>query len=278
MRNARRWGILGGIAVALVLIAVWVFRQQSASKEQSAAMARLEAANRSLQERTAQLERESSSLREQLIASGVEPVKPAAQPRPAAVDESSHLETVRMLADVQSKLNAANTAITDLRNRQQELEATIDRLTAENKRAGAESADLRDSLTATKSLVQALEGEMKTKSDRIAQMETAARKLREESQGSSQRVADFAKAAKDLIDVNRRRENYFNSLQRRYRDLTDQYRALAVRMETERDNPVAFAPDVSRIQSTIQLAEDDLRQIASLNTQAQRVTDKLTGR
>lgn len=278
MENARRWGIWGGAAVALVLIAVWGLRQQSASREQSAAMARLEAANRSLQERTAQLERESASLRQQLIASGVEPVKPAAQPRPAAVDESSHLETVRMLADVQSKLNAANTAIADLRNRQQELEATIDRLTAENKRAGAESADLRDNLTATKSLVQALEGEMKTKSDRIAQMEAAARKLREESQGSSQRVADFAKAAKELIDVNRRRENYLNSLQRRYRDLTDQYRALAVRMETERDNPVAFAPDVSRIQSTIQLAEDDLRQIASLNTQAQRVTDKLTGR
>lgn len=275
MRNATRWGAWGVLAIALVTIAAWVFRQQSAAKEQAATVARLEAANRSLQERTAQLEQESNALREQVLASGMEPVKPAARPRPAPVDETARLESIRQLAQVQAKLNTANSAIAELRNRQQELEGTIERLSAENKRAVAESSELRESLASTRALVQALEGEMKTKSDRIAQLEAASRKLRDDGQGASQRVAEFVKSARELEDINRRRENYMNSLQRRYRELTDQYRALAVRLDTQRDNPVAFAPDVSRIQSTIQLAEDDLRQITSLNTQAQRATEKL---
>ncbi|MGC4048579.1 MAG: hypothetical protein QM757_03495 [Paludibaculum sp.] len=67
-----------------------------------------------------------------------------------------------------------------------------------------------------------------------------------------------------------------NSLQRRYRELTDQLRALAVRLEhSERDSPVTAAPDISRIQTTVQSAEDDLRQLLSLNTQAQSLTQKL---
>lgn len=280
MTVARNWISWGALAVAAVLVGWWGVNQQRFSREQSATVARLEAANHSLQERTTQLERESASLREQLVASGMEPVKPATNvhPNPATDDSAARLESVRMLTQVQAKLSAANSAIADLRNRQQELEGTIDRMTAENKRLVTEGSELRESLTSTKSLVQALEGEMKTKSDRITQLEAAAKRFRDDTQGANQRVAEFAKAARELEDLNRRRENYMSSLQRRYRDLTDQYRALAVRMETQRDNPVAFAPDVSRIQSTVQLAEDDLRQITSLNTQAQRVTEKLANR
>lgn len=280
MTSARNWIAWGSLGLAVALVGWWGVKQQRLGREQSQKVAGLETANRSLQERTAQLERESETLRQQLLASGMEPAKPAAAARPnaGAEDAAARLEGVRMLTQLQAKLSAADSAIADLRNRQQELETTIDKLTSENKRLAAEGADVRDSLASTRSLVQALEGEMKTKSDRIAQLEAAAKRLKDDTQGASQRAADFTKAARELEDLNRRRENYMNSLQRRYRDLTDQYRALAVRMETQRDNPVAFAPDVSRIQSTIQLAEDDLRQITSLNTQAQRVTERLTVR
>jgi hypothetical protein len=54
---------------------------------------------------------------------------------------------------------------------------------------------------------------------------------------------------------------------RRYKDVTEQYRALSARL----DNP----PDTSRIQDSIALAEEDMRQLAGLNAQASRLQQRI---
>ena len=92
---------------------------------------------------------------------------------------------------------------------------------------------------------------------------------------ASQKSTQAASLANELLDINRRRENVITSLQRRYREMTDVLRALTVRLDTQRDSVATVAPDISRMQSTAQSAEDDLRQLASLNTQAQRIAQKL---
>jgi hypothetical protein len=66
------------------------------------------------------------------------------------------------------------------------------------------------------------------------------------------------------------------NLQRRYRELTDLYRSTLLTIEQQRDNPaIRQLPDASRIQATVLAAEDDLRQLNALNTQAQRLSQKL---
>jgi chromosome segregation ATPase len=279
-----RFGASWIATAALLLIAIWLAwwgtAQRKAGDELRAERTGAAENTRKLAGQVEALQRETAALREQLLASGVEPVRTAGVPRASRPgdDSDQRLESVRLLAQVQAKLNAANDAIQQLQGRTQDLETNIEKLTAENRQLSAEESELRSSLASTRTLIQALESEMKSKTDRIAQLEAASRTLREDAQKAGQRATQLATAVRELEDINRRRENYLTSLQRRYRELTDQYRALAVRLETQRDNPVAFAPDVSRIQSTVQLAEDDLRQLNSLNTQAQRLAQKLASR
>jgi len=225
--------------------------------------------------RVSSLESENQALREQLAAKGIEP---AVAPQRAALPSDSdarRLDTVRELSQTQSRLSAASSSITELQNKVHELDASVERLNADNKRLSASESNLREDLENTHRVVQAMEAELKAKNDRLAQIESALRKSREDVAALRARPDEPPAATGELADINRRRENTLNSLQRRYRDLTDQLRALAVRLDTQRDNPAAAAPDISRIQTAVQSAEDDLRQLTSLNTQAQRLAQKM---
>ena len=262
------------LLVGVVAAGLWM-RHTATESRHGVDVAAIQSANKDLQGRVAQLEAESAQLRDRLAAQGIE-VAPARVAAPAKNEvPSSYLESVRMLAQVQAKLASANSAITDLQEKIHELEASVARFTDENRRLTSESADLKESLASTNRIVQAMEVELKTKSDRIVELEATARRARDDSSGNSQKLAQVGPILKEMEDLNRRRENTLTSLQRRYRDLTDQFRSLALRLDTQRDNPTTMTTDVSRIQSTVQSAEDELRQLIALNTQAQRIAQKL---
>ncbi len=74
----------------------------------------------------------------------------------------------------------------------------------------------------------------------------------------------LTKISDDFDDLNRRRDQYMTNVLRRYREVTDLYRTLSLRQEGPRD-------DLSRIQNAISLAEEDMRQLQSLNAQARRL-------
>jgi len=154
----------------------------------------------------------------------------------------------------------------------------MERASAENRRLEAAEAALREELENTRRIVQAMEAEIRAKNERLAQMETTLRRTREELSALAQRNASTSQLLNELSDINRRRENTVTSLQRRYRDITDQLRALAVRLDTQRDNPAAAVGDLSRIQTAVQSAEEDLRQLNVLNSQSQQLMQRLAGR
>jgi chromosome segregation ATPase len=239
----------------------------------SASIEQLTRDNQSLRDRVAQLERELQAVRLPHPESRA-PVDPVRRTAPAAGEEA-RLETVRALAQTQARLQAATAALAELREKTTELEADVARLDEENRKLQSAGEDTRENLASARRIVGAMEAELKSKSERIAQMEAAARKPREESAAGAQKLRQWSALASELEDINRRRENTLTQLQRRYRDLTDLYRALAVRLDNQRDNPAPLTPDLSRIQSTVQSAEDDLRQIVSLNTQAARAAQRL---
>lgn len=260
-------------AAASVSLWLWTGQRQvtadAASRVEVAA--KLQAA---ATERAGVLERENAVLRQQLADRGIEPA--AAHNAPSRpIDEAKRLEAVRELAQTQAKFAAALASINEWQSRARELEASLEKATSDGKRNSAETASVREDLDAARRLVAATEGELKTKSERLAQLESDNRKAHENVTSAAQKSAQAAALANELVDINRRRETVITSLQRRYRDMTDVLRALAVRLDTQRDGVATAAPDISRMQSTVQSAEDDLRQLASLNTQAQRIAQKL---
>lgn len=223
----------------------------------------------------AALESDVATLRRQLADKGIEPAVAARAPRSSESD-ARRLETVRELSQAQSRLSAATASLSELQNRISELESSVERLGADNKRLAASEANLKEDLDNTQRLVQALETEVKAKNERLSQLDTTLRKAREELAALSQKPALSAPLVSEFSDINRRREIVLTALQRRYRDITDQLRAVSVRLDTQRDNPAAAMTDLSRVQTAVNSAEDDLRQLNSLNSRAQRISQQLT--
>jgi hypothetical protein len=123
-----------------------------------------------------------------------------------------------------------------------------------------------------------MEAELKTKTDRVGSIESELRRARDANSAETRRNSQIAAILSSFDEINRRRENTLTSLQRRYRDLTDAYRALALRLDTQRDSqtPVQITSgEVSRMTTTVQSAEDELRQLNTLNAEAQRLTRRL---
>lgn len=236
--------------------------------------------NRALQqeqERSTGLALENELLRKQLAERGIVPAAPRAQ-LGKGPDEARRLEAIRELTQAQTRLSAAAGSITELQNRVAELEASVERAAAENKRLAALESASREDLENTRSILHAMEGEIKAKNERLSQLEAALRRSREDLAALTQRSVGLPALSAEISDVNRRRENIVTNLQRRYRDITDQLRALAVRLDTQRDNPAAAVGDISRIQTAVLSAEEDLRQLSALNSQAQRLMQKLGAR
>jgi chromosome segregation ATPase len=274
MNNALRWGLPALLAAAAVVAGL----QWAAASRQKAALetraAALEKEKRDAELRAAQALSAAEALRAQLLEKGIEPLPEERLKRPDA-GAAARAEAVRELARAQTQLQAAEASIRDLQARVRGLEDALEKAQQESARLSAAEAELRETVDRAHRLVRATEAELKSKTERLLQAETAARVAQQDAAAAKARAAQVTPVLRELEEINRRRENYLTSLQRRYRDLTDQLRSLAVRMETQRDSPAAAAPDVSRIQSTVQSAEDDLRQIQTLNAQAQRAAARL---
>ena len=105
-------------------------------------------------------------------------------------------------------------------------------------------------------------------------------KLREQSTTEGARLAQFGQISSEWQDLQRRRETLLNGIMRRYKEVTDHYRALAGMLEdrAHTERAAVSGTEVARIQNSISMAEDDLRQLNALNAQAVRLEKKLAVR
>ena len=262
--------ICATVAVAAIVLLLAARREAS---ESSAALETARAHAQNLEQQTSALAAENQTLRQQIEAEGLQPAAPPPATRPA---DPSKLEAVRELAALQSRHEALQLQVTGLQNRLAEMDGALERLNSENRRLGAAEASLKDQLDSTRRVVTATEAELKSKAGRVEQLEASLRRFRDQASGADRRASQITQSLQQLEDINRRREDTLNALQRRYRDVTDQLRSLALRLDTQRDNPVPLgATDLSRISSAVQSAEDDLRTLTSLNTQARTAIDRL---
>jgi hypothetical protein len=80
-----------------------------------------------------------------------------------------------------------------------------------------------------------------------------------------------------LEDLNRRREVYLASLQRRYRDITSEFRAMSSVLDTSHapNSNACGGAVLGRIQNVISLADDDMRQLNELDARAQKLEKQI---
>lgn len=182
---------------------------------------------------------------------------------PTGADPTQYLRTIddlrEQMQEQARELSASKDAVARA-NAAAESEA------AERKKLAAQIDDLREDIQAARRLSDAIQAELKVKSDRLVKAETAERLLQDRATKAEAAANRVAGASREMEDLNRRREAYLSNLLRRYREVGDLYRNFTLNAQTaEAPGTALQAGDLSRIQNAIQQAEDDLRQLQALN-------------
>jgi chromosome segregation ATPase len=259
-------------AIALGGAALWIPRYLASRSSQPLAMEKIEAENRELRARAERLAVEAEAARRG--ASAPPPQVTATPPAGHEALPPGALDQARLLISLREKLASTQSTIDDLQLRIQQLEGQVEHWRDENGKLAASEREMNDQLGAANRVVDAVQAELRAKQTRLTQMEVSFTKLREDNRAASARSAEMAGAASELEDMNRRRESQLNVVLRRYREITEQYRAWAGRIE----NDSSAGADLARIQNAISLAEEDLRQLSALNAQAARLIQRIARR
>ena len=152
-------------------------------------------------------------------------------------------------------------------------------LASANELQQKEKEDWQNQLEALKQDLESAQAEAQGSRQRLAALEADNAKLSSNNNAASARAADFAHVVTQLQDLGSRRDALLTSIMRRYRDITSQFRAMSGMLGSSRDSnsssPFTDAA-LTRIQSAVSSADDDLRQLTELNAQARQLEKKLT--
>ncbi|MGO8734813.1 MAG: hypothetical protein ACLQVM_18710 [Terriglobia bacterium] len=150
-------------------------------------------------------------------------------------------------------------------------------LAGAEERRQKEQADWQSQLDALKQDLESAQAELQASRQRVANLVADNAKLGSDNSAASARTAGLARVITDLQDLDRRRDAHLTSLMRRYRDVTSQFRAMGGMLDSSHEpNSSAFSDAaLTRIQNTVSLADDDLRQLSELNAQARELEKKL---
>jgi hypothetical protein len=260
------------IAGLLVSLGVNVWQVVELSEERDRRIAdekSLEQENRRIQE----LERR--------VAPPAAPQEPAKTKRPARGSgrEAENLgpgsgEAVLL----QQELDDARRRIGDLEASQIAMQEAQQTATSEaGQRFASAQKDWNDRLdTLTRDLASA-RADLESSKQHATEAKAANERLKDAQADNAARVAETMRLVNSLQSLNQRRDSYLTSLARRYRDVSNQFRAMGGMLDSNR-GPGASAMSESamtRIQSAVSQAEDDLRQLDEVNARAHQLEKKL---
>jgi len=268
----KRWILLAIVLAGAAAAVAW---QARVNRQQTARLAQLSAENQRLRERVSELERTGA------VPAGAPVPAPVAQNQnvPRAAKPAANPEDAIAVQRLKLSLADANASIARLESRADDADAQIRNLRLDNKRLAGSEADLKENLAAANQAVDTLQKELQSSRDRVTQVEIAYQKLRDQGGGDAQKIAHLQQLATELQDIHQRREVYLNSILRRYKQITEQYRSIAGVLQAQRtDAPATGSGDLARIQDSIAMAEEDLRQLDNLNAQARLIQKKMAGK
>jgi chromosome segregation ATPase len=267
----KRWAVPAlAIAVTMASLAGLVVAWREAQRlRQLSGEAQAQAAAWKARALTAEQERDA--LRAAQAETGEEPSTPKTAKSAITDDPAVRRELLKLMAEKDEKLAAANRELEQLRAQVDELDEKVRKLTEESQRLAASDREAREQLDTAKRLAEALQTEMKGRNVRLSQLELSNQQLRQREEEARQRLARLVKLTEEIDDLNRRREMYLTNILRRYREVTDLYRTLNLQFATPRDGASPANNDLSRVQNAIYQAEDDMRQLQNLNSQVSRL-------
>lgn len=130
----------------------------------------------------------------------------------------------------------------------------------------AQVEELKEIVRQSKNTAMSLQAELQTRADRTVSSDATQKAMSERLVKAEAAATKMTSLSREVEDLNRRREAQIATLQRRYREVNDVYRAFLLNEQNrERAGAGNQAGDISRVQNSIQQAEDDLRQIQVLN-------------
>jgi chromosome segregation ATPase len=167
-------------------------------------------------------------------------------------------------ASLQSQLNAANDELA-------KAQASAD------ERLQKQQVDLQAQLDDLQKRVQAAQSSSDIARQRSAVLEADNAQLKTDTSTISARAAEVAKIISSLQDLERRRDVYMTSILRRYRDLADEFHAMSGMIDTSHEpgSSACSGAALSRIQTAVNSAEDDLRQMNELSARTQKLQKQL---
>jgi chromosome segregation ATPase len=201
----------------------------------------------------------------------------AIRPQDRHEDDATRRELLRLLDEKNAKLAAAESAMGDLKDKLAALETKLAGVTEEMDRLTASGKDLQERLDTSARLAESLQAQMRAREERLAQVEVSNQDLRKRTDDTARRFARLGELAHQIEEVERRREVYLANVLRRYREATELFRTLALRLDNPRDAAAPTSNDLSRIQQAITLADEDLRQVTTLNNQSARLQREISG-
>ncbi len=257
-------------AIVAVVAGVGWWRSEQGRQEALGRITQLEAANAALRGQ----QPPSSSMAPAVPAGGGNPGKenPSATAGYARVPKAQGgavadtAADAKIIDDLQQRVQDLSKDLAAVREEIAKAESKAAADAAEAKKLQTQLDELRDSAHAGKRSLDAVEAELKAKSERLARSEAAEKAAADRALKAEATVAKASTQSKELEDLIRRRETLLTTVLRRYRDVTDLYRNFTLNAQTRETPGVGLqAGDLSRIQSAIQQAEEDLRQLNSLN-------------
>lgn len=194
-------------------------------------------------------------------------------------DQQRLQQAQKTIAYLESRLSEARQELASGKQAASQTDARLQTETANAAKAAADLRDAREELDAAKRTSSMLEAELRSRTDALAKAETAYKQANDRvaklAADSASTMRQITANSREIDDLSRRRENYMTSVQRRFREVTDLYRGFALDQQNRGTNvsggvnnsnpPMMQAGDLSRIQNAIAQAEDDLRQVQTLN-------------
>ena len=203
---------------------------------------------------------------------------PVVRPEPVPDEATAEaLSAARQQVErLHDSLAQSSAEITRLHAKAADLESRLASAADDNRRLNSAVDDSRKRLEEQDQATQAMQATLKDNAARLADLESLNVRLKQESSAATTTSAQTRQTVSDLLGIFRRRQMYLNNILRRYREITEQYRAMAgIREGREPQPKPADATELSRIQNSIALAEEDLKQISALSIQAERLQKKL---
>lgn len=208
----------------------------------------------------------------QQIPVGAEDLNPPADQGAALARRRATIEQLqRELDDAHASMAQLQSQVGAYRDEREKVLSSV------NESHRKEQESWQSQLDGLKQQLDSSEAESQALRQRTANLEAENTKLKTTTGENSTRAAEVARAITDLQDLDRRRDLYLTSITRRYRDITNQFRAMSGMLDSSRDpNSSSFSgAALLRIQNDMSLAEDELRQLNDVNAQARQLEKKL---